>query len=88
MNLSLWNFAVTRSGLYYMSQPEPQFSTKPIRFLSFADHQTRLVASIKQNVYHGFSVSPDERWLLYAPYVAMGSTLMLIENFELDGALW
>jgi hypothetical protein len=56
-----------------------------VQFLSFADQKTRVVATIKQDVYVGFSLSPDERWLLYAPYGRGGSNVMLVENFDLDG---
>lgn len=81
----IFNFAVTSHGLYYMSQPDARSKTKPVQFLSFADHKTRVVATITQDVYHGFSVSPDERWLLYAPNERGGSNVMVVENFDLDG---
>jgi eukaryotic-like serine/threonine-protein kinase len=79
------NFAVTVRGLYYMTQPDLYSDTKLVHFLSSADHKTRIVATIKQKVYVGFSVSPDERWLLYAPNERGGSNVMLVENFDLDG---
>jgi serine/threonine protein kinase/Tol biopolymer transport system component len=82
------NFAVTRRGLYYMSQPDSRSKTKVIQFLSFADQKARMVASIRQDVYHGFSVSPDERWLLYAAWGSGGSNVMLVENSDLDGSGW
>lgn len=79
------NFAVTVRGLYYMTQPDLHSDTKLVHFLSSADHTTRIVATIKQKVYVGFSLSPDERWLLYAPNERGGSNVMLVENFDLDG---
>jgi Tol biopolymer transport system component len=79
------NFAVTVRGLYYMTQPDLYSDTKLVHFLSSADHKTLIVATIKQKVYVGFSVSPDERWLLYAPNERGGSNVMLVENFDLDG---
>lgn len=78
------NFAVTARGLYYMTQPDVHVETRLVHLLSFSDHQTRVVATLKQGVYHGFSLSPDERWLLYAPYGRGGSNVMLVENFHLD----
>lgn len=78
----VFNFAVTARGVYFMTRPDPRASTKLIRFLSFADQTTRLVATIKQDVYHGFSVSSDERWLVYAPSGPGGSNVMMVENFE------
>jgi hypothetical protein len=53
-----------------------------IQFLSFRDRSKRLIASIEAGVYHGFTVSPDERWLLYAPPAPGGSNVILVENFE------
>jgi hypothetical protein len=81
------NFALTASGLYYMTQPDPRSDTKLVQFLGFGDQHPRTVATIKQNVYAGFSVSPDERWLLYAPTGRGGSNIMLVENFDLDGGI-
>jgi hypothetical protein len=78
----VFNFAVTARGVYFMTQPDPRASTRLIQFLSFADQTTRLIATIKQDVYHGFSVSPDERWLVYAPSGPGGSNVMLVENFN------
>ena len=78
----LYNFAVTRRGLYYMFQPDPRAKTKLIQFLSFADQKTRMIASIKQDIYVGFSISPDERWLVYAASGPGSSNVMLVENFD------
>jgi eukaryotic-like serine/threonine-protein kinase len=78
------NFAVTARGLYYMTQPDMHSDIRLVHFLSSADHKTRVVATLRQGVYHGFSLSPDERWLLYAPYGRGGSNVMLVENFDLD----
>ena len=52
------NFAVTARGLYYMTQPDTHSDIKLVHFLSFANHATSVVATLKQGVYHGFSVSP------------------------------
>jgi eukaryotic-like serine/threonine-protein kinase len=77
-----FNFAVTARGVYFMTQPDPRADTRLIQFLGFADRTTRLIAKINQGVYHGFSVSPDERWLVYAPSGGGGSNVMLVENFD------
>ena len=79
------NFAVTARGLYYITQPDLRSETRLVQFLNFADEKTRVVATIKQNLYHGLSLSPDERWLLYAPNGRGGSNVMVVENFDLDG---
>ena len=41
-----------------------------------------MIASIKQDIYHGFSVSSDERWLVYAASGPGSSNVMLVENFD------
>ncbi|MGA7411081.1 MAG: protein kinase [Bryobacteraceae bacterium] len=79
------NFSLTARGLYYMSQPDPRSGTKLVQFLGFGNQHPRVVATIKQNVYAGFSLSPDERWLLYAPSGRGGSNIMLVENSDLEG---
>jgi eukaryotic-like serine/threonine-protein kinase len=81
----IFNFDVTVHGLYYMSQPDPRSQNKLVQFLNFADQKTRILAKITQDVYHGFSVSPDERWLLYSPQGRGGSNVMVVDNFDLDG---
>jgi eukaryotic-like serine/threonine-protein kinase len=80
----IFNFAVTTRGLYYMSQPDTASKNKRVNFVSFADQKTRVVATIPQDVYHGFSISPDDRWLLYAPNGRGGSNVMVAETFDLD----
>jgi Tol biopolymer transport system component len=80
------NFAVTARGLYFMTQPDVHTETRLVRLLSFSGHKTRVVATLKQGLYHGFSLSPDERWLLYAPYGRGGSNVMVVENFDLDSS--
>jgi hypothetical protein len=65
-----------------MTQPDPQSNQKLIEFLSYADQKRRIIASIEQEVYQGLAISPDERWLLYAPNEPGGSNVMLVENFE------
>jgi len=67
----------TGRGLYYMTQLDTRSDTKLVRFVSFADNKTKEVATLKQGVYQGFSISPDERWLLYAPNGRGGSNVML-----------
>src|SRR5262249_54484770 len=57
------NFDVKQRGIYYAGQPE----RKETQFLFFdiASGKTKRVATIQDIVYSGFSVSPDEQWILY-----------------------
>jgi hypothetical protein len=79
------NFTVGREGAYYMTQSDPRSVTRVVQYMSFTDQKTRTIATINQNVYHGFSLSPDERWLLYAPSEHGGNNVMVVDNFDLDG---
>jgi Tol biopolymer transport system component len=78
------NFAVGREGIYYMTQPDTRTATRLVQYMNFADQKTRTIATINQNVYHGFSLSPNERWLLYAPSEHGGNNVMVVDNFDVD----
>lgn len=80
----VFNFAVGRQGIYYMTQPDMRTATRLVQYQSFADQRVRTLATINQNLYHGFSLSPDERWLLYAPSEHGGNNVMVVDNFDLD----
>ncbi len=75
------NFAVTNRGLYFMVRSDRP-KNYAIRFLSFADRKIFPIAAFGGTTYHCLSVSPDERWLLYAVAEPSGSNVMLVENFE------
>jgi hypothetical protein len=73
------NYAVVKDGIYFIPGPrERQFA---IDFLSFSSGKTSQLASITKPVQWGFSVSPDERWILYTQADHLTSDLMLVENF-------
>ena len=72
------NFAVASTGIYFIPDgPHPA-----IQFLSFADGKTSTIAKLPRMALYGFSLSPDERYLLYTQYEDRGSNLMLVENFH------
>jgi hypothetical protein len=74
-----FNYAVVKDGIYFMpAAREGQFS---IHFLSFSTGKTSQLASIAKEVQYGFSVSPDERWILYPQQDHRGRDVMLVENF-------
>ena len=53
-----------------------------IRFFDFGTGKTRQIAITERQMSYGLSVSPDERWILYAQWDQVGSDLMLVENFR------
>ena len=88
-SVTLINYAVTNNGIYYMSPQRPYVKAQDalsggsvIRFLKFADGRTRNILTLQSGVYAGLTVSPDERWLVYAERKPSGSDLMLVEGFE------
>jgi Tol biopolymer transport system component len=74
------NYAVGSRGIYFMPVPTGHFT---MQFFSFATGRITQVASIEKQVMWGFSVSPDERWILYPQVDQSGSSdIMLVENFR------
>jgi len=71
--------ALTHRGIYFIPTPEHA----SIQFLNFATGKIEQVISLASRPANGFSVSPDERWLLYASYdLLLIHDLMLVENFR------
>ena len=78
--------SVSRSGLYYMrglwsvTQGVAEYS---IHFLDFESGQaTKLQEEEGSYTWPDVSVSPDEKWVLYAKQPIPVSELMLVENFR------
>jgi eukaryotic-like serine/threonine-protein kinase len=72
-----YSFEVRPGGIFYASGP------RSILYYDIAGGQkTRQIATLQKTIQSGFTVSPDEQWMLY-PYVQdMQSDLMLVENFR------
>jgi eukaryotic-like serine/threonine-protein kinase len=75
-------FAVTTEGIFYSAPPVSR-SQHLIRFFSFSTGRSRPVAVTDRLIDLGLSLSPDQRFLLFAQRDQTGSDLMLIENFVL-----
>jgi Tol biopolymer transport system component len=73
-------FSIAKKGIYFQ-QLNGDRSTS-IKVLSFATGRVATVATIRRRLASGMSVSPDERYILYAQVDQSGSDLMLIENFR------
>jgi hypothetical protein len=80
---SIWahNFAVANRGIYFIPGPD-RVGRFFIHFFSFATGQVKQIAGIQKQPLYGFSVSPDERCILYTQVDQTGSDLMLVENFH------
>ena len=74
------NWAVMKDGIYFISLDG---QTRRIEFYSFATGRTKQIATIGNMGFPGFSVSPDERSILYTEVEGSYSTdIMLVENFR------
>jgi hypothetical protein len=74
------NFATGRDGIYFMRNTTGKI---PIEFFDFASLKRTLLATLDKAPIGGFSVSPDERWILYTQLdEAWSGDLMLVENFR------
>jgi hypothetical protein len=72
------NYAIARGGIYFI----PSGQHAAIQFLNFVGGKISTIAKLPQSPLYGFSLSPDEHWLLYTQYEGRGSNLMLVENFH------
>jgi eukaryotic-like serine/threonine-protein kinase len=72
-------YAVGAEGIFY--SPAPDSGQKgSIRFISFSNGQSRTVVVMDRPIGHAMCLSPDQRFLLFAPPDQTGSDLMLIED--------
>jgi eukaryotic-like serine/threonine-protein kinase len=82
--VSPWNWAAVGRGIYFLT---PQARTQyALEFFDFATRQTTQVATLERPSVMSFisalTVSPDERWVLYAQRDKIDFDLMLVENFR------
>ena len=74
------NYAVVKDGIYFIAQSSGvDFA---VHFLSFSSGRTSQLATVPKTVGWGFSVSPDERRILYTQTDREGADLMRVENFR------
>lgn len=73
---SMWT--VVPEGIYF----EPADAPKSVRYFDFATKQVRHIFEAEKEFNHGFSVSPDGRWILYTQLGEPNIDIMLVENFR------
>ena len=73
-------FAVAKEGIYYKTSSERP-PGQVIQFLSFSTGQIRPVVVTDEEIGMGLSLSPDERFLIFALREQPGSDLNLIKDF-------
>ena len=78
------NWAVTARGIYFITR-QPQF-LYALEFFDFATRQTTQITTLEGPggtfQISGLTISPDERWVLYARRDKLDFDLMLVENFR------
>ena len=73
-------FAVGKKGVYYKTSSDRP-PGQVIQFLNFSTGQTRPVVVTDEEIGMGLSLSPDERFLIFALREQPGSDLNLIKDF-------
>jgi hypothetical protein len=78
-----WNWAAVTRGIYFLT---PQAGHYALEFFDFAARQTTQVTILESpsptSFISALTVSPDERWVLYAQRDKIDFDLMLVENFR------
>jgi eukaryotic-like serine/threonine-protein kinase len=74
------NYAVAKDGIYFIAQTRE--ARLAVHFLSFSSGRTSQLATVPKTVQWGFSVSPDERRILYTQVDRDGADLIRVENFR------
>jgi Tol biopolymer transport system component len=69
-------YAITKAGIYFFTR----WNDPELKLYRFDNGQTETIAQIEGTVNYGFSVSPDERWLLYTRVEHPGGDLVFVEN--------
>ena len=78
------NYALSRSGIYFIEPPRKTGGSFSFKFLDSASGDLRTLAKLRAGEAPGFglTVSPDEQTIIYTEISAYGSDLMLVEGFE------
>ena len=76
------NYYLKERGIYYASQPN--FPETKFAFFEFSTGKSKTLATVQRYVGYGFTVSPDENWILSAQSSGTRGTsdLVLVENFR------
>jgi hypothetical protein len=76
------SFAVAASGIYFAGPADPVSHSVPLRLLRFSEGKTVEVTRFDRPPWLEFSVSPDEKWLVFARLDSAVDEVMLVENFR------
>jgi hypothetical protein len=78
------NWALTPTGVWYMTPPATIHGSSELRYVDIATGATRTVFRTEKPVHAGFAISPDQRRILFSQggRAMDESDIMLVENFR------
>ena len=80
-SLFMQMYEVVEDGIYFIPELTPEGGSS-IQFLRFATGAVERILSFEKEPYHGLSVSPDGRSILYSQMDPPETDIMLVENFR------
>ena len=75
------NFVVGDRGIYFLAVGDLPSKTS-IDFFEFSTGRRKTLARVGKPWWSGIALSPDQRWLLFAPIDRDGSDLMLVDRIK------
>ncbi|HEY7333674.1 MAG TPA: DPP IV N-terminal domain-containing protein [Bryobacteraceae bacterium] len=79
-----WDLAP--KGIYFIDFGVQDDAPRPVKFFNFETHETTQIGAVENSVKlgnpFGFTVSPDERWLVYTSLEGAEADLMLVDNYR------
>ena len=76
-----YNFVVGNRGIYFLAVGDSPTKTS-IDFFEFSTGRRQTLARVGKPWWSGIALSPDQRWLLFAPVDRSGSDLMLVDRIK------
>ena len=80
-----WGWTLGKSGIYYVEANANEELSAELRYFDFASRQSRVAGRTSAKPAQGgtsLSVSPDERWILFAQVDRAGSDIILLDGFH------
>jgi hypothetical protein len=74
-------FAVFADGVFYSPAAQKGMPAR-LRFYRFADRSSSDLMSVNGGLGSGLSVSPDRKWVLFAPAQIRQGDIYFVENFR------
>jgi Tol biopolymer transport system component/tRNA A-37 threonylcarbamoyl transferase component Bud32 len=79
---SVYTLGVSASGIYFAGPRDSIAATIPLKLFRFSDSKVVEIGKFDKPLGLLFSVSPDEKWLVYTQLDSSVDDLMLVENFR------